>query len=151
MNTLLVFFALPVATIILAVVLEKQIRCPLQVAAVFFAIYLIVTFAVFDASFLVFAIVYTILAYIAAVITKIVCDILRDDSDENCGCYGRSGCRCRNRCRQRYGCSQSGNDIATLSVNENSNNNSVNNNNVSNLAAINSNGNVYSCTCRRCR
>jgi len=69
MNTLLIFFALPVATIILAVILERLLRCPIAVGAIFFAIYLIVTFAAFDETFLIFAIVYTILAYIAAVIT----------------------------------------------------------------------------------
>ncbi len=76
MNVLLVFFALPVATIILAIVLQKILKCPLLVAATFFAIYLIVTFAFFDASFLVFAIIYTILAYITAVLTKVICNFL---------------------------------------------------------------------------
>ena len=45
MNTLLLFFALPIATIILAIVLQKILNSPLLVAATFFAIYLIVTFA----------------------------------------------------------------------------------------------------------
>lgn len=109
MNTLLLFFALPVATIILAVILERLLRCPIAVAAIFFAIYLIVTFAAFDETFLIFAIVYTILAYIAAVITcltrrlnigRCLCcssqspianDDVSDETDENddnndCGC-----------------------------------------------------------------
>lgn len=73
---LLLFFALPIATIILAVVFQKIIKCPLLVAATAFAIYLIVTFAVFDASFLIFAIVYTILAYLAAIITKFICNFI---------------------------------------------------------------------------
>ena len=54
---LLLFFALPVATIILAVVLQKILKCPILVAATFFAIYLIVAFAIFDSSFLIFVIV----------------------------------------------------------------------------------------------
>jgi len=70
MNTLLIYFALPVATIILAIVLEKILRNPALTAATFFAIYLIVAFGVFDTSFLVYAIVYTILAYIAAAIAE---------------------------------------------------------------------------------
>lgn len=70
MNTLLLFFALPVATIILAVVLEKILKCPFLTAATFFAIFLIVAFAAFDATFLVFVIAYTILAFIAAVIAE---------------------------------------------------------------------------------
>lgn len=85
MNTLLLFFALPVATIILAIVLEKILRCPILTAATFFAIYLIVAFAVFDASFLVYAIAYTILAYITAVIAEFLfCKIRRGD----CHCNG---------------------------------------------------------------
>ena len=51
MNTLLLFFALPVATIILAIVLEKILDCPVLVAATFFAIYLVVTFAVYYTCF----------------------------------------------------------------------------------------------------
>lgn len=70
MNLLLLFFALPVATIILAIVLEKILRCPFLTAATFFAIYLIVAFSLFDASFLVYVIVYTILAFIAALIAE---------------------------------------------------------------------------------
>lgn len=71
---LLLFFALPVATIILAIVLQKILKCPILVAATFFAIYLIVAFAIFDASFLIFVIAYTILAYIAAYLTKFLCE-----------------------------------------------------------------------------
>lgn len=70
MNTLLLFFALPVATIILAIVLEKILRCPILTAATFFAIYLIVAFAAFDSSFLIFVIAYTIIAFITAVIAE---------------------------------------------------------------------------------
>ena len=70
---LLLFFALPVATIILAIVWQKIIKCPLLVALTAFAIYLIVTYAFFDSSFLIFAIVYTILAFIAAWITQFIC------------------------------------------------------------------------------
>ena len=70
MNILLLFFAIPVAVIILSIVLEKILRCPFLTAATFFAIFLIVAFTVFDASFLVFAIVYTIISFITAVITE---------------------------------------------------------------------------------
>jgi len=70
MNILLLFFALPVATIILSIVLEKLLRCPVLTAATFFAIYLIITFAVFDSSFLVLVIAYTILSFITAIIVE---------------------------------------------------------------------------------
>ena len=84
MNTLLIFFALPIATIILAIVLQKIIKCPILVAATFFAIYLIVTFAAFDANFLIYAIIYTILAYVAAVITRFIMNALCCTEDEDC-------------------------------------------------------------------
>lgn len=70
MNLLLLFFALPIATIILAIVLEKILRCPFLTAATFFAIYLIVAFSLFDATFLVFVIAYTILAFLAAFLAE---------------------------------------------------------------------------------
>ena len=66
MNTLLLFFALPVATVLLAIVLQKILKNPVLVAITFFAVYLIVAFAAFDETFLVYAIVYTILAFITA-------------------------------------------------------------------------------------
>lgn len=99
MNILLIFFALPIATIILAIVLQRLIKCPLAVAAIFFAIYLIVTFAAFDINFLVFAILYTILAYVTAVLTKVVMHLIRE---HNCGCHDNCGrhnnCECHNSC-----------------------------------------------------
>ena len=85
MNTLLIFFALPLATIILAVVLQKLIKNPFLVAAIFFAIYVIVAFAVFDAIFLVAAIVYTFLAYVTAAIVKILCLFFKH-WNINCSC-----------------------------------------------------------------
>lgn len=83
MNNLLIFFALPVATIILASVFEKIIESPIAVAATAFAIYLIVTFAAFDETFLIAAIVYTILALISALITRFICDLCHNDDDDS--------------------------------------------------------------------
>lgn len=94
MNILLLFFALPVATIILAIVLERILRCPILTAATFFAIFLIVAFAVFDASFLVFVIVYTIIAFIAAVIAEIF--FRRCNNEKDCCKWKFCGCRERN-------------------------------------------------------
>lgn len=75
-NVLLLAFALPIATILLAIVLQKVLRSPLLVAATFLGVLLIVTYAAFDSSFLVFAIIYTILAYVTAVLTRLVCRII---------------------------------------------------------------------------
>lgn len=71
MNIILLFFVLPIVTIILAIVLEKILRCPILTAATFFAIFLILAFTVFDETFLIFVIAYTIIAFITAVIAEI--------------------------------------------------------------------------------
>ena len=73
---LFIFFALPLATILLAIVLQKILRSPILVASTFFAIYLIVAFAAFSdtlAEALVAAIIYSIIAYITAYIVMIIC------------------------------------------------------------------------------
>lgn len=106
MNNLLIFFALPVATIILASVFQRIIESPLAVAATAFAIYLIVTFAVFDVTFLIAAIIYTILAYISALITRFIHELCNNNSDsnsclvnviDNIGSNTNNGCGCRRR------------------------------------------------------
>ena len=84
MNILLIFFALPIATIIFSIVLQKLLKCPILVAITIFAIFLIVTFAVFSAEFLVFAILYAILAFITAFVTMIICEYLENRRGLNC-------------------------------------------------------------------
>ena len=97
MNNLLIFFALPLATIILAVVLQKILKNPLLVAVTFFAIYLIVSFAVATTAQLVYAIVativYSIIAYITALLVKLACKlrVIFDDRNDCCRC------RCNNQ------------------------------------------------------
>ncbi len=97
MNTLLIFFAIPVATIILAIVLQKILDCPLLVAATFFAIFLVVTFAAFDESFLVFAILYALLALITALTVRFICCLIKN-SDNPCinGSAMKNSCFCGN-------------------------------------------------------
>lgn len=73
---LFIFFALPLATILLAIVLQKILRSPILVAITFFAIYLIVAFEAFSdtlAEALIAAIIYSIIAYITAYIVMIIC------------------------------------------------------------------------------
>lgn len=104
MNTLLLLFvALPVATIILAIVFQKLLCSPILVALTFFAIYLIVTFAAFDESFLVLAILYTILAYITAVIARFIrkfikCQNNNNNSDDDDSDEDNKNCNCENIC-----------------------------------------------------
>lgn len=121
MDILLLFFALPISTIILAIVLQRILKCPLLVAATFFAIYLIVAFAIFDSSFLIFVILYTILAYVTAVLTRLICNIIRKIHQLNDNAnlieanlvnnnQNNSNCSCNN-------CNASGNDDNNSSAN----------------------------------
>lgn len=88
MNTLLIFFALPIAVIIVSAILQKVLKCPIAVAALIFAIFLVVTFTAFDATFLIATLAYTILAFITALIVKLLCseDDDEDHNDNDCGC-----------------------------------------------------------------
>ena len=81
---LLIFFALPIATVLLAVVLERVLRSPILVAITFFALYLIILFALFAtgvvtdlATLLIALIVFTFLAYITAAIVRFIRCICR--------------------------------------------------------------------------
>lgn len=109
MNTLLIFFALPIATIILASVLETILNSPFAVAAVAFAIYLIVTFAAFDETFLIATIVYTILALISALITRAIKNFITENDNDSNNCLlttlentNNSANTCRCNCRRRF-------------------------------------------------
>lgn len=104
MNILLIFFAIPIATIILSAILETFIRCPIKVAGIFFAIFLVLAFILGGtAELLVAAIVYTIIAFITACIVNIIqgrrdCDCDKDDCRcrrNRCDCDNDSNCRCR--------------------------------------------------------
>lgn len=94
-NLLLLLFALPIATIIIASILETVLKNPIAVAGLAFAIYLIVAFAIFDASFLIYVILYTILAFVSAVITRAIINLINQSDDED-GSTGGCGCGCGN-------------------------------------------------------
>lgn len=72
---LLLFFAIPVATIILSIVWQRIIKSPLLVAATAFAIFLLIVYST-DPSLLIFAIIYTILSFISASIARFVSEHL---------------------------------------------------------------------------
>ena len=97
MNILLIFFALPIAVIIISIALQKILKNPVLVAAIIFAIFLIVTFVVNNLNFLIAAIVYAILSFITAFITCLVGRILKRLVNENsCGCRREDLCSCNN-------------------------------------------------------
>ena len=82
---ILFFIVLPLATILIAIVLQKLLKSPILVALLVFAIYLILAFTVFTTDFLINAIVYTILAFLTAVVVRIICCLIRrmDCNDDN--------------------------------------------------------------------
>ena len=96
MNNLLIFFALPIAVIIISIALQKILKCPVLVAAIIFAIFLIVTFVINNLNFLIAAIVYAVIslvtAYITCIVSRFLCDLLN-----SCSCCNRDNqCRCNN-------------------------------------------------------
>ena len=80
MNNLLIFFAFPIAVIIVSIILQKLLNNPLLVASLIFAVFLIITFAAFDETFLIATLAYTILSFITAFITKIICNNQENDN-----------------------------------------------------------------------
>lgn len=124
MNTLLIFFALPIAVIIISIALQKILKCPSLVAAIIFAIFLIVTFIVNNLNFLVAAIVYAIISFITAYITCIVGRLLDRIGSGNTGCCRREreNTSC---CRRENECSCNNNNLLTIRnlQNEDQNNN----------------------------
>ena len=92
---LFLFFALPLATIILAGIFETFINCPLKVAGIAFAIYLIVAFALGGTiELVVAAIIYTIIAFITALIVNFF-ESKNNSDDDNGNDNGNGGCRGR--------------------------------------------------------
>lgn len=172
MNTLLVFFALPVATIILAIVLQKILKCPLLVGATFFAIYLIVAFIISPSgTLLILAILYSFLAYITAVITCIICKInsrfgnIIGDCVTSCNvCGDNNDSRTGNNLVTANNNCNSGNNVATVRIIDSRNNNCLTNANNSvttvttttGAGTLNTTSNTFSqgrcnnvCTCGR--
>ncbi len=106
MNNLLIFFALPIATIILAGIFQTIIKCPYKIAGITFAIYLIVAFALGGtAELIIAAIIYTILAFLTALLVMFSCSNTANNSCSNTSinsCINTRtnsscGCSCRNR------------------------------------------------------
>ena len=90
MNNLLIFFAFPIAVIIISVILQKLLHNPVLVAALIFSIFLIITFTAFDETFLIATLAYTILAFVTAIITKIFCNCSSEEENNICNILGNN-------------------------------------------------------------
>ena len=77
MNILL-FLVFPIATIIFSIALQKIFKCPILVASIIFAIFLILAFTVYTTDFLIYVILYTIISYITAYLTCLICNLGRN-------------------------------------------------------------------------
>lgn len=144
MNILLIFFALPIATIIISIAFQKIFKCPILVAAIIFAIFLIVTFVVSNIYFLIATIVYTIISLITAYIVWIIQYICRGKRNTSCRDNCQRGSernevellsiqgRCGNGNNGNLltissGCNGCQNDLLTIQSNVNSSNNCCSN------------------------
>lgn len=124
MNNLLIFFAFPIAVIIISAILQKTLKSPIAVAALIFAIFLIVTFAVFDETFLIATLAYTIIAFITAFIVKLICE--SGENNNMCDCLrdilNRNLTNNENTINDILGVSQTNNNENNCTNNSNSNN-----------------------------
>ena len=96
MNVLLLFFALPIATIIISIALQKIFKCSPLVAAIIFAIFLVITFIVNNINFLIATIIYTIISYITAMIVCVITKIIRRLEDRDGSCCREDNNNCNN-------------------------------------------------------
>ena len=117
MNILLIFFALPIAVIIISIALQKILKNPILVAAIIFAVFLIVTFIVNNLNFLIAAIVYAIISYITAFLTCVITRFLnRCERENSCCCRREERCSCNN-------CNSDNNVITIRSIQDDTSNN----------------------------
>lgn len=97
MNVLLIFFAIPLAVIILSAILESFINCPFKVAGIFFAIFIVLAFGFGGtAELIVAAIVYTLISFITAVIIRYVinrrCNCCENEDNNYRSCNNCDSC-----------------------------------------------------------
>lgn len=76
MSAILLFFVFPIATIIFSIALEKLFNNPILVAAIIFAVFLIVTFVALTTDFLIFVIAYTLIALLTAYLTNVITNLI---------------------------------------------------------------------------
>lgn len=135
MTILFIFFALPLATIIISIALQKILKNPCLVAAIIFSIFLIVTFAIGIIEFIIAAIIYAIISYITAVITCIVNRFIRRNTDNDDRI-------CRNRCYDTRT-----NNLLTISSSCNNNNNKAEPTTINGVLRIRNDDTPSCCNC----
>lgn len=90
-TNLLIFFAIPLAIVVISIALQKILRNPFLVAAIIFSIALVIVLAFLDPIYLIAVVAYTVLAFITAFSTCLLCGVLRNSNMCNCmGCGGNT-------------------------------------------------------------
>jgi hypothetical protein len=94
---LLIFFAIVLSTIILAIVLQRIIHCPMLVGFAFFAIYLIVSAVLENVTLVIIAIILGIIAFFSALIDSVITrsEFFRNNNSTN-GNDNQCCCNCNN-------------------------------------------------------
>ena len=141
---LLIFFALPIAVIIISIALQRIFRCPILVAAIIFAIFLIVTFIIDNLAFLIAAIAYAILSYLTAFLTCVICRFFNSCNSCNCSsCNRETQANSVSDIPQQLNNSQNdNNEINTILNNTQNRNCGCNNNQVSGVNGVSARINV---------
>ena len=119
--TILIFFAVILVAIILAIFLNRLVKCPWLIGLIFFSIALLVAIILSNLNLVILAIIVGAVGFIAAFFDCVI----------KSSCFFRD-----NKCLTCY------NPYEVLSSNDNKNNGNSNNNSNDTLAIVNSNGDV---------
>lgn len=125
--TLLLIFALVLATIVIAIFLQRVIHCPILIGLLFFAVLVLAGALTGNTIFIILAAVLGVIAFISAFLD---CFISR------CGFFRDSGCLNCDNCND---CNRNRNQNGAFLLNNTSNNC---NNNSQPLTILNSNGEI---------
>lgn len=173
MEILLIFFALPIAIIIISIALQKVLKCPILVAGIIFSIFLIISIIFGSLILVIVTIIYTIISFLTAAIFNFI-----QERFNNCMCSNNmQNCcdECNNQTRNLLtissqcnnsnngnllrissnNCNGVTNDLLTINSNcSERRNNGCNNGDTSSLngiLTISDNGFFDNNTCRSCR
>lgn len=87
MNVLLIFFAIPLAVIVISIALEKLLDCPVLVSAIIFSILLIIAVIFSSTIFFILTVIYAIISFIAAwfckYFYKFICNLRKCNNNCN--------------------------------------------------------------------
>ena len=77
-TNLLIFFAIPLAVVVISIALQKLLDNPFLVAGIIFSILLIIVLAFFDTIYLIAVVAYSVLSFLTAILACMLCRFLRN-------------------------------------------------------------------------